>query len=129
MNFQTADIVERPGPWPTQHRGLVAGQDVFGRIWVIHNPKGGCVRYDLLDVFADGQEVTIVPGPALSSAQRVAAVKRAQSLLGRPYDLLNFNCDHMVTFALAGVAKSPQLQACAAIAFILAAGFALRAGN
>lgn len=128
MNLQTGDVIERPGPWPTRHRGLVVGRDIFGRVWVIHNPKGGCVRYDLLEAFADGHEVVVVSGPALNNSQRVTAVKRAQSLLGRQYDLLNFNCDHLVTFALAGTASSPQLQACAAIAVILAAGIALSSG-
>jgi lecithin:retinol acyltransferase len=120
MVLQSGDVIERPGPWPTQHRGIVAGRDVFGRIWVIHNEKGSFVKYDLLQAFAGGHKVVVVPSPALASSERLAVVRRAQSLLGRQYHLLNFNCEHLVTYALAGAASSPQLQACAALTTLVA---------
>ena len=49
----------------------------------------------------------------------------AESLLGWKYGLLNFNCDHLVTYAQDGIATSPQLQGVAlALAVALFFGFA-----
>lgn len=130
MTLQRGDVIERPGPWPTKHRGIFLGYDAVGQAWVIHNPKGGFVKYDLFPVFADGQEVTRVAQPSRTAEQRNLIVARAESQLNRPYDILNFNCDHLVTYALAGVPSSPQLQAVAVtVALVAAVGlFASSAG-
>jgi hypothetical protein len=91
---------------------------------VIHNPKGGCVKYDLLEVFADGQQVKRIDQPTRTAYERNMIVARAQSQLAKPYDILNFNCDHLVTYALAGVFSSPQLQAVAVgLALVVGIGF------
>src|SRR5579872_2719196 len=107
MILQPSDVIETPGPWPTQHRGIFWGVDVYGQAWVIHNPKGGCVRYDLLHDFASGQSVTLVRRIARNVLEQRRIISRAHSQLGKPYDLVNFNCDHLVTFAISGIATSP----------------------
>lgn len=115
MNFQHGDIIERPGPFLTMHRGVFIGFDVWGRAWVIHNAKDGYVQQDLLEVFAVGQPVSLASRTARNWYQRQQIVARAQSLLGQKFDLLNFNCDHLVTYAQSGVAVSPQLRTFAAL--------------
>ncbi len=127
MTFQRGDIVELAQPWPAQHRGIFAGFDAYGRALVIHNPKGGSVRYDLLEVFACGQQVRLINRVAQNSDQQNLILARAHSLLGKEYDFLRFNCDHLVTYALAGVATSPRLQAVAVLALVIGLGVALTA--
>jgi len=120
MTLFPGDVVERPGPWPTQHRGIFAGLNHAGQPCIIHNPKGGCVRYDTLDVFAAGQQVRFLKRVARNATEQRMILVRADSLLGRKYDLINFNCDHLVTYALAGVPTSPQLQALTGLAALCA---------
>lgn len=91
------------------HRGIFAGFDFAGRAWVIHNAKDQCVKWDLLEVFAEGQTVSFLKRVARNTYEQNLIIARATFLLGRKFDLWKFNCDHFVTYALAGVAKSPQL--------------------
>lgn len=109
MNFQAGDVIERPGPAGTKHRGIVAGTDSFGRLMVIHNAKDLYVKYDFMEVFAAGLPVSLVSRVARNWFEQQQIVARAQSLLGKQFDLLKFNCDHLVTFAQTGQASSPQL--------------------
>ena len=119
MLFLVGDIIERPGPFGKRHRGIFVGFDEYGRAWVIHNDMGGIVCWVLFEHFAADLPVTIASRKARSPYEQRAIVSRAQSLLGWRYDLLNFNCDHLVTYAQDGVATSPQLQSLA-LAFAVA---------
>lgn len=119
MLFLIGDIIERPGPFGKKHRGVFVGYDAYGRAWVIHNDIGGVVCWVLLEVFAAGPPVTLATRKARNPYEQRAIVSRAESLLGWKYDLLNFNCDHLVTYAQDGIATSPQLQGLA-LAFIVA---------
>jgi hypothetical protein len=119
MLFLVGDIIERPGPFGKRHRGIFVGFDEYGRAWVIHNDMGGIVCWVLFEHFAADLPVTIASRKARSPYEQRAIVSRAHSLLGWRYDLLNFNCDHLVTYAQDGVATSPQLQSLA-LAFAVA---------
>src|ERR1700684_2586474 len=110
MLFLMGDIIERPGPFGKKHRGIFVGYDEYGRAWVIHNDMGGIVCWVLFEAFAARLPVTLASRKARDHYEQRAIVSRAQSLLGWKYDLLNFNCDHLVTYAQDGIATSPQLQ-------------------
>jgi hypothetical protein len=126
MLFLMGDIVERPGPFGKRHRGIFVGFDKFGRAWVIHNDMGGIVRWVLFEDFAAWLPVSLASRKARNPYQQRAIIFRAESLLGWKYDLLNFNCDHLVTYAQDGIAISPQLQGVAlALAVALFFGFAI----
>lgn len=107
--LQPGDAIQRLGPFGTMHRGIFAGFDLAGQVWVIHNAKNQFVKWDLLEAFAEGQTVTLLKRVARNIYEQNLIVARAKSLLGRKFDLWSFNCDHLVTYALAGVPKSPQL--------------------
>jgi hypothetical protein len=51
--------------------------------------------------------------------------QKAFSLLGRQYNLFNFNCEHLATFSHTGKAESPQLQGAAFFVLLLVGLFAL----
>jgi hypothetical protein len=42
--------------------------------------------------------------------QRQAALKRAKGQIGKKYDLLKFNCEHLATYIQYGKSESPQVQ-------------------
>jgi hypothetical protein len=102
------DILKRPGPWGTTHVGLYAGINWAGLEWVIHNAKGDCVRCDLLDTFGAGGPVSLHRRPK-SPYEGAIIIARAQSQLGRKFDLINFNCEHLVSYAWGSGSGSPQL--------------------
>jgi hypothetical protein len=130
MLFLTGDIIERPGPFGKRHRGIFVGFDEYGRAWVIHNDMGGIVCWVLFEAFAAGLPVALASRKARNTYEQQAIVSRAQSLLGWKYDLLNFNCDHLVTYAQDGIASSPQLQGFAvAFAVALFVGLAIASNS
>jgi hypothetical protein len=47
------------------------------------------------------------------------SVLRALSLIGQPYNLLKFNCEHLAYYAQTGVPRSPQLAAGLAVALAI----------
>jgi hypothetical protein len=63
----------------------------------------------LLETFADGQPVSLLKRVARNRQEQNLIIARAQSLLGQKFDLWKFNCEHLVTYALAGAPQSPQL--------------------
>ena len=69
------------------------------------------MKWDVLETFAEGQQVTLFKRVAKSIQEQNLVLARAHSLLGKEFNVLNFNCDHLVTYALAGVPTSPQLGA------------------
>ena len=73
----------------------------------IHNTLPGGVQFTEPNEFING---------ALYVEKRAApgfeeyVVARARALLGRNYDLLAFNCEHLANYAAEGRTESPQLQ-------------------
>lgn len=93
---------------------------------VVHNEKGGRVVFAYFHDFADGRDVEVAQRAARSWEEREAIVRRAISLLGRRYDLVNFNCEHFANYAIAGVLRSETIAALVALAFV---GIGLWAGQ
>lgn len=86
------------------HYGVISG------VWplrVVHNVKGRGVREVPFEEFAAGKAVKIVGRAPEGYGKRVA--ERARSLIGRPYDFLFFNCEHMANLACRGTSTSGQI--------------------
>lgn len=121
MVLKIGDKIWVPGPYLTKHYGMYIGRyfdDRRGLIEhaVVHNSKvQHGVVIDSLARFSGGKEVQIerraVPGYEDVVAQRALA------LVGTKYDLLGFNCEHMVNIAQSGEHKSEQLRNAAGVAF------------
>lgn len=101
------DKVRVRGPLMTWHYGIVVGVDGAGRVNVVHNDKIAGVVHATLAEFAGRQAVQMVQRAPENRAYEVAA--RAVNHLGKPYDLVNFNCEHLASDAQQGTATSPQL--------------------
>lgn len=108
------DVIQTPGIAGTQHLGVYVGRDFIGRRWVIHNAKHDRVKLDIIEDFSSGLQVTLATRAVGGISERKAILERARRLLGRPYDLVAFNCEHFVTYATTGEAFSPQLRCCMA---------------
>jgi hypothetical protein len=103
------------------HKGIVDWADpISGHPRVIHSIKGRFVETTSFAEFANGELVTILSVPQ-TRQQQVQVLQRMHSIEGKPYHLLNANCEHVVNWALTGDAHSEQLTACALLA-VLALG-------
>lgn len=103
----TGSLVRTPVRGTTFHH-LGIAFNCFPWLTVVHNAKGLGVKETSLCEFADGQPYEILDWPDYSIG--IARVQRARALLGRPYDLLNFNCEHFVALACGRSPTSPQLR-------------------
>ncbi len=70
--------------------------------------------------FAQGQGTEYTWRPENFQKQQ-EVLRRAQSLLGRPFQLLNANCEDYVNWIVTGVARSPQREFAALVLIFLAA--------
>lgn len=87
-----------------KHYGLATG---YGT--VIHSSRRfGRVAETDYAMFADNRRVNIIPyaSRTITGSQIVA---RARSRLGQRYNVLSRNCEHFITWAIEGRARSRQL--------------------
>lgn len=94
---------------------------------VVHSDKeSGRVVLVHFATFAAGQTVVVQSAQRGSWFEQKAIASRALSLLGQEFDLLNLNCEHLVSFAQTGRPESPQLKLGVGLAALaVAAAFAL----
>lgn len=95
-------------PWcGFRHRGLKVTYPWGQQCVYANSPASGVVRQTLHE-FSLGRDIEA--SPIISRLSPYEIVRRAESMLGRPYSLFTWNCDHFVNAALGLKAKSPQLQ-------------------
>ncbi len=126
---RVGDKIRVAGPFPTWHYGVVVGRREDGEILVVHNDKDlrQVVQATLAD-FAKDRPVEMVQRAAKGTERAVA--ERAAELLGQPYDLWNFNCEHVANYAVTGEATSPQVwSALIALGVAVAGALLLRGGD
>lgn len=104
----------------SKHHSIYLGIDESGHEWVAENHKLHGVRLVRADVFfKEGQNYRIERFTG-NQADRIAAVKRALGVLGKPYDLILFNCEHYSSYVQTGKAESQQVNvAIAALAGLI----------
>jgi len=125
MNFvplQNGDMVEVINPFSfTRHVGIYAAGRGF-----IHNDPACCVRLTDEATFTGGRKMRLIGRVTGGLFEQEQVVQRALSLIGQPYNLLKFNCEHLAYYAQTGVARSPQLAtglaALLGIVFLVALG-------
>ena len=113
-----------PGDLVARRKGLVMHHGIaLGGGRVLHNTPFRGEHISSEEEFLAGQRlhVTRLPYDA-----RVRALRHADDWTGgRGYNLLTNNCEHTVTRAMSGAARSPQLIGWAAGVAVGAAAFAL----
>jgi hypothetical protein len=75
---------------------------------VMHASKErGCFVLTTFAEFSEGQHVDYTWLPTTVQQQQ-AALNRAESQIGKPFNLLFANCEDYVNWTITGVARSPQ---------------------
>ena len=109
-SLEPGDQLRLAGPL-VSHVGVYVGHG-----YVVHAPKGGTARLDPLSVFAGRQVPEFVSRVAVEEQKDV--VSRALSMVGKPYDALAANCEHLVNYAQTGLAFSQTVRTIGAIAVV-----------
>lgn len=127
FGLQPADRIKQPifQTGLTKHHSIYLGIDQYGQEWVSENHKIHGVRLvKAEDFFKEDNCYTIVPFQGRYQL-RIAAVKRALSVLGKPYELIQYNCEHYASYVQTGKAESTQIiTAIAAIVGLILIGAA-----
>jgi hypothetical protein len=72
--------------------GIYVGPTREGRC-IVHNDRRGAVILSRWEEFASGHTVYVCKAAAASGSDRVAIAKRARELIGRNFDLLQFQTE------------------------------------
>jgi hypothetical protein len=94
----------------TKHFALYLGEDIYGQQWIEENHHLEGVRVVAApEYFAAAGRIARIDRFSGSNAERRQVVLRALQLAGKPYDLINYNCEHFVNEASSGRAVSRQV--------------------
>lgn len=103
-------IVPKSGWNLAQHHAVYIGADINGNDWIIENNVTDGVRIITAEKFFSLAEqinkINRFPG---SNIERKALVQRALLTVGKPYNLINYNCQHFTSELLTGEPKSYQI--------------------
>lgn len=102
------------------HVGIATDHMKNGEQLVIScSGKSGKVVLEPLSEFSAGRGVKRIPAPSALAPDQ--ALRRAYSMLGKPYSIRSFNCEHFLNVAYGLAPKSPQF----AIGVLTLLGFLL----
>jgi len=109
-------VIPKSGWNIVQHHAVYLGFDHQGTDWIIENQVNAGVRLITADAFfaSVSQVNRIIPFHG-SNAERKELVKKALRSVGKPYDLINYNCQHFTSELRTGKRESYQLQNAAAV--------------
>lgn len=95
----------------SKHHCVYLGADQQGTEWIAENYKFNAVRLvKAHDYFKTIRRIARIQRYQGSPKQRQEAVQRALDLVGQPYSLINFNCEHFAEFVQYGKSKSNQVE-------------------
>jgi hypothetical protein len=91
-----------------RHRGIVSNQFYGNEPMVISNSaRVGGIAEEPWDIFAADKVVYADGYP--SNLPSVEVLRRARALIGKPYHVLRWNCEHLTSYAHGREPESPQL--------------------
>lgn len=95
----------------TKHYSIYLGVDQNGIEWISESlPPGGVQLVNATDFSSRNKKIQVVAFNG-KEQDREIAVARAYSDLGKPYNLIGYNCEHHASFVQTGVATSKQVGA------------------
>jgi hypothetical protein len=94
----------------TKHFCLYVGEDIHKQQWMEENHHQHGVRLILAaDYFRSAGKIARIDRFMGTNEERRRVVQRALQLAGKPYNLINYNCEHFVNEAGSGRAVSQQV--------------------
>ncbi len=121
FNIQPADVIICPksGLNFVQHYVIYLGQDEWGNDIFAENKVGHGVRTIYYDLFAaENPTFNRINRFNGNEYQRSQAIQRALSLIGRKYNVTNFNCEHYANYVQGYKTESKQVETGFALAGI-----------
>jgi hypothetical protein len=91
-----------------KHYGVCTGHDTDGEPWFVHNTREGGVVHTTRKGFAGNRPIEVEQRATPGHESAVAT--RALTYVGRQYDMLFFNCEHLANLVVNGEAESKQVQ-------------------
>lgn len=127
MNLNTLEtgdlIVRQKGPLSTHYIVYIGWQN--GIQVVAENQIGIGVRYTSLKEALAGNPIKRFEKFGGTEAQRQTVISRINTLLGKAYDLVVFNCEHFARWVATGKIESKQVRTASTMA--ITAGAAMLA--
>jgi len=120
FNLRPGDTIVAPksGINMVQHFVIYLGNDAYGKHWICENVFGkGVIMTQVQDFFSSYQKITRIEKFLGTNLQRKELVQRSLSRLGKPYDLINYNCEHFVNDVRNRSPKSNQVNNVIGISF------------
>lgn len=103
------DRLRVQGRWAT-HEGVAIGPlRTLPGFWVIHNAMATGVQLVPFERFSRGKPVTVAFRPHPRAVPGL--IQRAFSILGKPYKLLDWNCQDAMEWVFSGKAESYERDA------------------
>lgn len=94
-----------------QHHAIYLGKDHLGRDVIAENIVGKYVCTTTAEeFFAKNPGVTRIERFSGNGLERKNAVERALKLMGKPYDFIDFNCEHFANEVQTSISFSPQVR-------------------
>ncbi|HEX5153620.1 MAG TPA: lecithin retinol acyltransferase family protein [Parafilimonas sp.] len=94
----------------SMHHAIYLGFDDAGYEWVTENHKFKDVQIvSAAEFFNTNKRINRIEKFTGNAAQRMQVVQQAWMLAGKPYDLINYNCEHFANEVLYGKAESMQV--------------------
>lgn len=94
-----------------QHHALYIGTDSSGRDLIIENKIGYGIRVVATEDFlSDCIGITKIERFAGSEQERRRSIEKALAMVGLPYDLITYNCEHFANDIQHGIVKSRQVE-------------------
>lgn len=104
-------VTPRSGWRLIQHHAIYWGMDSNGVHWIIENQDYVGVQLIELRKFLQRIfEVKRIERFTGNNHERSAALERGERLIGRRYDLFNFNCEHFANYVQLGRSFSKQME-------------------
>lgn len=110
--LQTGDQIVEPltGLGFSKHFAVYLGWDYHGEEWIAENHKTKGVQIiTAAEYFRNVNHISRIDKFKGTGQQRRALVAKAKSLVGKPYSLVSYNCEHFASEVTSGVAESRQI--------------------
>ena len=113
LKLQPGDriIVPKSGLNLVQHHAIYLGEDDYGNHFMCENIFGRGVQLTRVnEFFMDVKVVTRIEKFSGSNYDRKIMVQKALSRLGKPYNLINYNCESFANDVIHKTAVSKQVK-------------------